>query len=223
MINNEIFNLLGMAFPVFSTLPEELREVLKTSAQVMTVPEGMDLFDDGSPCRAFPLLLKGSLRVTKASVEGREMLLYRITPGQLCLLTSCCLLGRASYPARGVAESESTLVLLDGGIFHRLLAQYEPFRLLVFGLFAERITELMQLVEAVAFGRLDQRLAALLVSRGAVVNASHQNLADELGSVRVVVSRILRSFEEKHWVELGREQIKVLKPDELKAMAHENL
>jgi CRP/FNR family transcriptional regulator len=222
MIPTEVERALALAFPVFRDLPAPLRGLFQNSAQRVSVPRGAVLFEDGAPCSAFPLLLRGSVRVTKASSEGREMVLYRIAPGQLCLLTSSCLLGKASYPARGIAETETELVLIDPACFHQLLARHEPFRTMVFGLFAERLADLMQLVEEVAFGQLDRRLAALLLSRGERIHASHQNLADELGSVRVVVSRLLKNFEEQEWVALGREHIRILNPEALRHLSEES-
>jgi CRP/FNR family transcriptional regulator len=94
---------------------------------------------------------------------------------------------------------------------------------MVFGLSAERLTELMQLVEEVAFGKMDRRLAALLLRHGTEIYASHQNLADELGSVRVVVSRLLKNFEEQEWVALGREHIRILNSDALKKLSEEHV
>jgi CRP/FNR family transcriptional regulator len=222
MIPRDIENALVRTFPVFRDLPESLRRSLHSSAQHVSVSAKTVLFEDGSPCRAFPLLLSGSVRVTKASSEGREMVLYRIAAGQFCLITTSCLLGKATYPARGITEIETELVLVDPAIFHQLLAQHDSFRTMVFGLFAERLAELMQLVEEVAFGQLDRRLAALLLSRGTQIYASHQDLADELGSVRVVVSRLLRNFEEQRWVSLGREHIRILAPGALKQLSDRN-
>jgi CRP/FNR family transcriptional regulator len=77
----------------------------------------------------------------------------------------------------------------------------------------------MELVEAVAFQRLDQRLAALLLGKGSPIRATHQSLADELGSVREIVSRLLRSFEDRGWVALGRERIEITDVAALKAVA----
>ena len=215
MISEVEMRELAGEFPLFAHAPATVLEMIRGAAAVVEVPSGATLFDAGSPCKAFPLLLRGCVRVTKLSSSGREMVLYRIVPGQLCLLTSSCLLGQAVYPAHGFAEEDTRILVMEPALFHRLLAEYEEFRKQVFGLFAERLVEMMQLVEAVAFGRLDKRLAALLMGRGGMVRASHQSLADELGSVRVVVSRILRNFEEKGWVALGREQIEILKPKEL--------
>jgi CRP/FNR family transcriptional regulator len=96
------------------------------------------------------------------------------------------------------------------------MMQSEPFRRFVFGMYGDRLSEVMALVEAVAFQRLDARLAQLLIRRGPVVQATHQALADELGSVREIVSRLLRSFEERGWVRLERERVTLL---DLKALA----
>jgi CRP/FNR family transcriptional regulator len=199
---------LSGAFPAVTDLPVALRQELAL-AQVLRAPAGTVLFEEGGPCRTFPLLLAGTVRVAKASPEGRELVLYRIQPGQFCLLTTSCLLGNSQYPARGVAETDATLVAVSPDLFHRMLASHTGFRASVFGLFAERLSEMMQLVEEVAFRQLDCRLASLLANRAPQVLGSHQMLADELGSVRVVVSRLLREFEERGWVTLGREHIVV--------------
>ncbi len=222
MISEEVEGNVVRLFPALDQLSEPVRREFFSAARHLTVRAGAELFDEGSPCRAFPLLLSGLVKVTKTSGDGREMVLYRIVPGQLCLLTTSCLLGKAAYPARGIAERDSELVLADPASIHHLIAAHEPFGRLVFGLFGERVTELMQLVEEVAFRQLDRRLAALLAGRGSeAIRVSHQALADELGSVRVVVSRLLRDFEEHRWVELGREQIRVLDREALRRFSTE--
>jgi CRP/FNR family transcriptional regulator len=104
----------------------------------------------------------------------------------------------------------------------RLMAEHPPFRDAVFSLFADRLTGLMTLVEEVAFHKLDQRLAAWLVTRGPVILASHQVIAQELGSVREIVSRLLKQFEEQHFVRLGRERIEVLDLPGLKKLTEFN-
>jgi CRP/FNR family transcriptional regulator len=95
------------------------------------------------------------------------------------------------------------------------MIESEPFRRMVFGMYGERLAEVMQLVDEVAFRRLDQRLAQLLIHRGPVIASTHQKLADELGSVREIVSRLLRTFESRGWVKLERERITVLEPKAL--------
>jgi CRP/FNR family transcriptional regulator len=138
--------------------------------------------------------------------------------GENCIITSSCLLGHADYNARGVTEGATTLVLLPRDVFDEMLGE-PAFRDFVFALFSERMAELMQLVEEVAFRKLDQRLAALLLGKGRVVRATHQQLADELGSVREMVSRLLKGFAEQGLVRLGREQVEVLDPAGLRKAA----
>ena len=211
--------LLLRRFPVFSQLPAtELDELVK-EAQVLRVPAGGVLFDAGQPCRGFPLVLEGSVRVAQGSPGGREILLYRVEPGQACILSGGCLLGHSDYAARGIAEEDVTLLSLAPELFHRLMVEREPFRRFVFSMYGERLSEVMALVDAVAFRKLDQRLARLLVQRGPVIDATHQKLADELGSVREIVSRLLRSFESRGWVALERERITVRDPRALAALA----
>jgi CRP/FNR family transcriptional regulator len=175
----------------------------------LRVPKGTVLFRSGQPCRGFPLLLEGTVRVSQSSPGGREIVLYHVEPGQGCLLSGGCLLGHSDYSASGVAETDVTLLSIAPALFQELLVQHEPFRRFVFGMYGERLAQVMQLVEEVAFRRLDARLAQLLVQRGPVVAATQQKLAEELGSVREIVSRLLRQFEERGWVELGRERITV--------------
>ena len=205
-------------FPAFAGLAPARLARLLADAQLLRVPAGVVLFDAKQPCRGFPLVLQGAVRVTMSAPSGREILLYRVDPGQGCILSGGCLLGHSDYAARGVAEEDVTLLSLPPAEFSALLLEHEPFRRFVFGMYGERLAEVMTLVEEVAFRRLDERLAQLLVHRGPVIEATHQSLADELGSVREIVSRLLRSFETRGWVKLERERITLKDPKSLAAL-----
>jgi len=206
-------------FPALSGLPPALAARLASEAQFLRVPAGAVIFDANQPCRGFPLLLDGAVRVSMSAPSGREILLYRVEPGQGCILSGGCLLGHSDYAARGVAEGDVTLANLPPALFNELLLAHEPFRRFVFGMYGERLAEVMQLVEEVAFRRLDERLAQLLIHRGPVIEATHQKLAEELGSVREIVSRLLRSFEQRGWVKLERERVTVTDPKGLAELA----
>ncbi|MBI3140469.1 MAG: Crp/Fnr family transcriptional regulator [Rhodocyclales bacterium] len=209
---------LQTLYPVLAALPEKLRRGVADAANAITVPAGTVIFDEHQPCQGFPFVLGGAIRVAKVSAGGRELPLYRVLPGETCIITSSCLLGNAPYNARGITEAETILVVLPQGMFGELLA-LEPFRNFIFNLFAERMADLMQLVEEVAFRKLDQRLAALLLGKGRVVRATHQQLADELGSVREMVSRLLKGFAEQGLVAQGREQVEILDATGLRRIA----
>lgn len=206
-------------FPVFAGLAPARLQALVAQSQLVTVPKGTVLFDANQPCRGFPLVLEGAVRVTKQAPTGREIVLYRVDPGQGCILSGGCLLGHSDYSATGIAQEDVTLLNIPPALFHELMIEFEPFRRYVFGMYGERLAEVMQLVEEVAFRKLDSRLAQLLIHRGPVVGDTQQRLADDLGSVREIVSRLLRSFEERGWVRLGRERITVLDPRALSELA----
>jgi len=205
-------------FPAFAGLAPARLERLLAETQLLRVPAGAILFDADQPCRGFPLVLEGAVRVVMNAPSGREILLYRVDPGQGCILSGGCLLGHSDYAARGIAEEDVTLLNLPPAAFNALLLEHEPFRRFVFGMYGERLAEVMTLVEEVAFRRLDERLAQLLIHRGPVIEATHQKLADELGSVREIVSRLLRSFEQRGWVKLERERITLTDPKSLAAL-----
>jgi CRP/FNR family transcriptional regulator, anaerobic regulatory protein len=215
----DIRQRLRALYPAFETLDDRRLDALFDESMVLNVKAGTVMFDDESPCQAFPLLIEGTIRVSKVGPSGRELQLYRVVPGEACILTSSCLLGNVAYNARGVAETDLVAVALPQPVFQRLLSEHEPFRNYVFSLFAERIGELMQLVEAVAFQKLDQRLAALLLGKGKVIHVTHQALADELGSVREIVSRLLKTFAEQGLVSLAREQIEIVDASRLRRIA----
>ena len=211
---------LSQLYPALAGLPAPILAQALQPQFILRLPAGTEIFAERQPCRGFPLLLEGSIRVVKTAPSGREMLLYRVRPGGTCIISSSCLLGHADYNARGIAEEPLTLLVLGIPLFEKLLAEHGPFRDFVFHLFAERIAELMQLVEEVAFARLDQRLARLLLSRpGDRLAITHQQLAEELGSVREIVSRLLKGFATQGLVALGREQITLLDRPGLQALA----
>jgi CRP/FNR family transcriptional regulator len=212
---------LRALYPALDGLGDAALDRVLAQAQVLHVPAGTQMFGEGAPCRQFPLVLEGSIRVAKAS-DGRELQLYRVTPGESCVLTGGCLVGGRDYPASGVVERDALLVVLPKPVFDELLATHAPFRQYVFSLFAERLTDLMALVEAVAFHKLDRRLASALLGRGRVVALTHQQLADELGSVREIVTRVLRGFADQGWVQSSRGAIEVLDAVALRRVAEGN-
>lgn len=210
MIQPAEFNELIRLYPPIGEMTPAAQRLLRDNLQRATAPAHHVLFDLDSPCSLFLLLYAGSIRVIKPALSGREILLYRLEPGDSCVLTASCLLGRSNYPARGVVESDLTAFALNQPLFNQLLESSTPFRALVFNHFADRVADLMQLVEEVAFGPLDQRLAAYLVARAPRLEATHQQIADELGTVREVISRRLKQLEQAGVVRLERGQVQVI-------------
>lgn len=210
MDSTELNRQLLTRFPVFAQLPEGALGPLLAKLQLRQAPAGTVMFDAHQPCSGFPLLLEGRVRVAKTAPNGREIVLYRVEPGEGCILSGGCLLGHSDYSARGVAERDVTLLSIPASLFQELIVSFPPFREFVFAMYGARLAEVMELVEEVAFRKLDARLAQLLIHRGPVIAETQQRLADELGSVREVVSRVLRSFEDRGWIQIERERITVL-------------
>lgn len=175
---------------------------------VMQVPEGTTLFRESETCQGFPLVLDGEVRVSRSASNGRELELYRVLPGEMCLVSSACLFAGQVFTARGITTRPTRLALLPPALFRTALGS-EPFRDFVMGLFAARMADLTALIEAVAFQKLDSRLAATLLGHGSQLRATHQALADELGTVREIITRLLHRFERAGWVELSRECITI--------------
>lgn len=206
-------------YPALAAIePAEFEAVLGAHAQWVQAPRGALLFEESQPCRGFPMLVGGEVRVARGTPAGRSLELYRVTPGEMCVVSASCLFGHQPLSAFGEATEATELLLLSPAGFARWTVT-EVFRRHVFGEFADRLADLMALVDAVAFQRLDQRLAAALLGHGAVLHTTHQALADELGTVREIVSRLLKRFQASGWVALGRERIDLLDVAALRALA----
>lgn len=219
MIEPAVFEELIKLYPPIGEMAPDAQRLLRENLQRAAAPTHTILFDLDSPCSLFLLIFSGSIRVIKLGLSGREILLYRLEPGDSCVLTASCLLGRSNYPARGVVETDLVAFAISQPVFNRLIDTSTPFRALVFNHFANRVADLMQLVEEVAFGQMDQRLAAYLADRAPLLEATHQQIADELGTVREVVSRRLKQFEQRGLVHLERGQVQVIDTARLSRIA----
>ena len=199
-------------FPLLGNLDATIRKRLLATALPVTLPEGAMVFREGAECSNYLLVLQGSVRVQKLSESGHEIVLYRVESGQSCVLTTSCLLACEAYNAEGVTETPVEAIAIPNALFQELLAASPEFRAFVFATYADRISGLLMLIDAVAFGRMDSRLAAKLAELAdadGAITMTHQELARELGTAREVVSRLLKEFERRGWLSLGRGHIQV--------------
>ena len=208
-------DLLLSRYPVLGKLDPELLRKVERSVKFVQAPAGHRLFDEGSACTLYPLLIDGTIRAGKASPDGHEILLYRLHPGESCVITAVALLGESPDPAIGSAETALTLYGLPRDVFLELVLKSHEFRVFVFDFLSQRMAHLMALIDDVAFRRVDQRLASRLLQSEEPIAATHQMLADELGTTREVVSRTLESFQESGILKLGRKRIEILDRDAL--------
>ncbi len=199
-------------YPVLENLGESVRSRVLNEAAPVEAPKGSLLFQPGTVCPGYGILLKGTVRVQIVSQTGREIVLYRVRPGDTCVQTAVCLMGGADYSAEGIAESDVVAAMVSPELFEDMLGESPSFRKFVFSSFGARLGDMMRLIEGVRFESFDRRLARFLLDHmndDGKVSMTHQRIATELGSAREVVSRQLKSLEESEIVGLGRGVIRV--------------
>jgi CRP/FNR family transcriptional regulator len=208
-------------FQGLSRLEPRLRDILTSRAQVVRMPKDTVIFGPGKSPENLLLLLDGTVRVQQLAENGREVVLYRVTAGESCVLTTACLLAYEDYAAEGVAETDIVAAAIPRAVFDDMIATSKEFRTFVFTAYARRITDLFHVIEDIAFRRMDIRLAQKIVERAedGVLRATHAQLAAELGTAREVISRQLAEFQRRGWVELGRGTVQVRDAPALAALA----
>lgn len=204
-------------------LDESARNVL-ANAKPVSIPKDARVFAQGDACKAYILVIEGSVKVFSRTAGGREILLYRVKAGESCTLTTSCLLANNHYPAESIAETDVKAIALPVKDFNLGLQNSAAFRQFVFNAYGERIRDVIHLVETVSFGKIDVRLAeALIAEMGNLkkIEITHQQLAVDLGTAREVVSRHLKNFEKKGWIRLARGSIEMLDYLAIQALALE--
>jgi len=183
------------------------------SIQPLTCPAGTVLFNPGQDCPGFVRLFKGTIRVTLTAPNGREVVLYRVSPGDICLQTFACLTEGRSYSAQGVAESDIKGEIMPHATFRLSMTNDTKFRTQVLQAVARRFADFEQLVEDVALTGFDARLARVLLRLADARNEitiTHEALAAETASGRAFVSRRLGEFAKAGLVKPGRGQLALL-------------
>ncbi|HYN76238.1 MAG TPA: Crp/Fnr family transcriptional regulator [Lamprocystis sp. (in: g-proteobacteria)] len=201
-------------FPTLAAGDPATRALVE-SAQTLELLPNQPVFFAGSPCANYVLVLAGSIRVQVIGEGGREALLYRVLPGQACVLTTCCILSGEDYPAEAFTESPVSVLSVSKPVFDRALDAAPTFRGFVFANLGSRIAQVIARMEELAFRPIDRRLADFLLLRTAreptaPIAATHQEIAVELGTAREVVSRQLKRLETAGLVRLGRSTLEVL-------------
>lgn len=202
------FHSLGIS----RDIPENIRSELHR-LPLHRIEAGRVLFRPGDAPHGFIVLERGRIHVYLTGRSGRELLLYRVDPGESCLQTTLGLLGDAPYHGEGVAETDVEGRVIPPALFMRLMSLSEGFRAFVFRAFANRLSDSLFVLEQVAFVKVEERLVrALLASADAsgVVTATHQQLAVAIGSAREVVSRRIEALASRGLVRADRGTITLL-------------
>ena len=213
-------------FPDLANSTDEYLQKLISSANVVELPANKRVFQPGVSCQNYILVVHGTVRVQILAESGREVVLYRVHPGESCILTTSCLLGEMHYPAEGITESDVTAFAISAASFNTALMHSGEFRRFVFDTLGKRLTDVLVRMEQVTFGAIDSRLANVLFQKSksdGIVKATHHELATELGTAREVVSRHLKRFESNGWVKLGRGTIVISSPEQLKMVINDEV
>ena len=209
-------------FPELTRPGDEVVAQMMGSAHRVKLPAGAEVFHVGSACENYLLMVEGSVRVQVFRDSGHVVVLYRVQPGESCMLTTSCLLGSVPYPADGVTETSVIALAISPDAFKRALGESPGFRRFVFQNVGELFAEVIGHLTDVAFGSIDRRLAQALLQglqSSQSVAITHEVLATELGTAREVVSRHLKRFEQQGWVRLGRRRIEVRDQRALRQLA----
>jgi CRP/FNR family transcriptional regulator len=213
------------AFSFFRDATAEVRSAVESAGHPLALPSGAIVFRDGDRCDQFTLVGRGGLRVFKTAPTGREITLYHVQPGEICLMNSLSVFLETPVRATAVVEAPLEALAFPRPVFLEWLRTNDAVRSFVFGAMAERVFDVMTLVEEIAFGKMDVRLAHLLSRRFAnnglplrEISTTHEEVAAELGTVREVVSRLLKEFERLGALETLRGRILLRDEDVLRQL-----
>jgi len=198
----------------FKSSPK-IREKLSNLGFAKTFAEDDIILNENAYIRAIPIVTKGSIRVMRTDDEGREILLYYIKAGESCIMSFLGGLHQDTSKVKAIAEEETEILFIPIDKVSMLIKEFPEWLDYIFRLYHKRFEELLDVVNAIAFKKLDERLLNFIkkkceISKSKIINLTHEQLANELGTARVVVSRLLKQMEEAGLVELGRNKITLL-------------
>lgn len=202
------------AFPDFRELPDDAARSLVSRLRVTHVDAGTTLVMQGSPCAYFPLVLSGQARIYVTDPDGREITLYRLGPGQGCVLAAACAICNLPLPGSVDVETGGEGLFIPAPLFRDWVEHHSFWRDYAFSLIAHQLGKVLAVTNDLAFRNLDSRIAAFLLQQVGESDDSlrmtHQQLADELGTRREVTSRILKQMENQRLVHLARGHIQII-------------
>ena len=190
----------------------ELKERLREFGVSKTFTEGDVILRENAYIKAIPIVIAGSVKVMRTDEDGREILLYYINSGESCIMSFLGGMHHDTSKVKAIAEEETEILFIPVDKVSLLINEFPEWLDYIFRLYHKRFEELLEMVNAVAFKKMDERLLDLIKRKAALtknktLNVTHEQLATELGTARVVVSRLLKKLEENGVVQLGRNKI----------------
>ncbi|MES2478388.1 MAG: Crp/Fnr family transcriptional regulator [Bacteroidota bacterium] len=190
----------------------QLKEKLNEFGTVKTFAEGDIILNENAYIRSIPIVLKGSIGVVRSEDDGREILLYYIKAGESCIMSFLGGIHNDTSKVKAIAEEETEILFIPTEKVNQLIKEYPQWLDYIFRLYHKRFEELLEVVNEVAFKKMDERLLNFLkrkseINETKIINITHEHIANELGTARVVISRLLKQLEEEGQVKLGRNKI----------------
>lgn len=221
MITQDQYDRIAHVLPVLQSADPQLAREFRQQAFFARIPAGKDVFVEGDRVDGIALLISGVVRVYRIGENGREITLYRFGLGESCILSANAIFNQRAFPAIATVEEDAEAAMIPAETFRGWLKRYDPWRDFIFNLFAQRLASIMEIVDEVAFQRMDVRVAAFLLARAGIQNplrVTHQEIAAELGSSREVISRLLEDFARRGYISVSRGEVQVLDPDGLETL-----
>jgi len=212
-INQEVLDLVRKHYPQIAERP--LQEEIAQVGKVMRFRAGEMIMDFGSYVKVVPLILEGSIKVSREDEEGNEIFLYYLQPGEACSMSfTCCMMNKKSE-IRTIAEEDTTIIGIPTRYMDEWMSRYASWKNFVMLSYDSRMLELIRTIDTIAFKKMDERLLGYLEKKAAAnksrtINATHQEIAYDLNASREAVSRLLKQLEKEGFLELGRNRIELL-------------
>lgn len=222
-MNKVISQTIASTFPFWENLDYESKTDFLTQAQHIKLLAGQFVCLEGDICNHLPLVIFGSVRVYKIGESGREITLYHLEQGDSCIMTASCIISQKIFPAFALAETDVEAVIIPANSLRKWVTHNSIWQEYIFGMLSQRLANVIEIIEEVAFRRMDCRIASYLLNNAnhkiKTIRITHETLAQELGSSREVVSRILKTFEKQGLLSLSRGRIELDNWKELEKIA----
>ena len=202
------------SFDFFNNSDEKFKSEILNESSHLKLQAGTTILYEGDLCQLIPLVGQGKIRVFKLGDKGREVTLYHINSGESCILSTSSILGDTTFPANATVEVDTEIVGINISFFKNHINKNEEFRNFIYKLLAIRLSSVLHLLEEIIFNKLDSRLAQYLIkhfeNNNVSINKTHEQVANDLGSSREVISRLLKQFELSGAVKIQRGKIESL-------------
>lgn len=194
---------------------DALLDEIEACGKYKSIPKGQTIMDIGEPISHMPLLLNGAIKILREDEQGDELLIYFLEKGDTCAMTFSCCIGKSKSEIRAVTESETELLMIPVQNMEVWMGKYKSWQQFILDSYHTRMMELLETVDTLAFMRLDERLLKHLQDKAKVthdenIQTTHQDIALDLHTSRVVISRLLKKLEKEGKLAMHRNHIKVL-------------